>query len=121
MSGPSVTSTEPSGGEATRTFRVTVRGQFRDLSPRASAFLERSVDEHDMYLAKFTPEGTFTYDRALRFFNFRYEIRELDTAGASERAVERALFEAEMFLTTMQIGFVRLRAAVMDMSAMTQG
>jgi hypothetical protein len=56
----------------------------------------------------------------MRFFNLRYEMREADTLGASERAVERALFEAEMFLTTTQIGFVRLRAAPMDMSAMTE-
>lgn len=115
-----MSATEPSSGEATRTFRVTVRGQFRDLTPKAKAFLERNVDQHDIFLAKFTPEGTFTYDRAIHFFNLRYEMREADTLGASERAVERALFEAEMFLTTMQIGFVRLRAAPMDMSAMTE-
>ena len=73
-----------------------------------------------MFLARFTPEGTFTYDRRLKFFNLRYEVRELDSGEASARAVERALFEAEMFLSTMQIGFSRLRAAVMDMSAMTE-
>ena len=111
---------EPTGGESTRTFRVTVRGQFADLTPKAKAFLERHVDEHDMFRARFTTEGTFTYDRALKFFNLRYEVREVETGESSARAVERALFEAEMFLSTMQIGFSRLRAAVMDMSAMTE-
>lgn len=115
-----MTAVEPSGAEATRTFRVTVRGQFRELTPKATAFLERSVEDHDVFLAKFTPEGTFTYDRALKFFNLRYEIRELDAVGSSERAIERALFEAELFLSTMKIGFSRLRAALMDMSAMTE-
>ena len=115
-----MTEVELSGSEATRTFRVTVRGQFADLSPKAKAFLERHIDEHDIFLARFTPEGTLTYDRALKFFNLRYEVREPDSGEASARAVERALFEAELFLSTMQLGFTRLRAALMDMSAMTE-
>ena len=115
-----MTEVEPSGGEVTRTFRVTVRGQFADLTPDAKAFLERHVDEHDLFLSRFTPEGTFTYDRAMKFFNLRYEVRESDTGNSSDRAVERALFEAEMFLSTMKIGFSRVRAALMDMSAMTK-
>lgn len=115
-----MSATEATGGESTRVFRVTVRGQFADLTPSVKAFLERHVHEHDMSLARFTPEGTFTYDRALRFFNLRYEIRELDIGDPSARATERSLFEAEMFLSTMQIGFSRLRAALMDMSAMTE-
>ena len=63
------------GRGAERVHRVTVRGQFRDLSEQSRQFLVRSTAEHDIFVSAYTPEGTFTYDDRIQFFNLRYEIR----------------------------------------------
>ena len=63
------------GRGAERVHRVTVRGQFRDLSEQSRQFLVRSKAEHDIFVSAYTPEGTFTYDDRIQFFNLRYEIR----------------------------------------------
>jgi Family of unknown function (DUF6204) len=101
----------------TSVYRVTVRGQFRDLSPAARTLLESSLADHDLFRSSFTEEGTFTYDAAIRFFNLRYEVR---TTTADRDPAEVALDEAGRFLSTMKIGHGPLRAAVMNMSAMTE-
>jgi Family of unknown function (DUF6204) len=102
-------------------FRVTVRGQFKELTDVARAYLLSTAAEHDLFLSSFTQEGTFTYDTRLQFFNLRYEVREPtdgdpDTIPADPEAF--ALREAEMFLRTLRITHGPLRAAVMDMTAM---
>lgn len=107
-----------SDSDETRVFRVTVRGRFADLTEQARAFLVRSQSDHDILLSAYTPEGTFTYDAAIAFFNLRYELRESgpDAAQLVELA---ALDEAERFLRTMGITAKGLRADVVDMSTMT--
>jgi Family of unknown function (DUF6204) len=100
-----------------RTFRVTVRGRFDNLSQQSRSYLAGAVDQHDIFLSSFTKEGTFTYDSKLDFFNFRYELKEAEP-DAEQRAVRYATQETEAFLTTMKIGFRDLRAKAMDMSAM---
>lgn len=116
-----------------RVYRVTVRGPFKDLTSQTRAWLHASADEHGIFLSSFTPEGTFTYDKQLDAFNLRYEVRLADdnpsdgtnaltTADASTTPHDPsgiALAEASMFLQTMGIGHGALRAAVMDMNAMT--
>lgn len=101
---------------ATLVHRVTVRGQFQSLTDRARSWLRASLDEHDIMCSSFTEEGVLTYDAQLRFFNLRYEIRLRD-AGADPCAV--ALAEAERFLRVLGLGHGPLRAASMDMAAMT--
>ncbi len=117
-------------------YRVTVRGEFKGLSPRAKSWLAASADQHDLFLSSFTEEGTLTYDAQLRAFNLRYEVRlapdsgpeggpkpgpkadlENETATGDPAAV--ALKEAELFLRTMGLAHGPLRSAVMDMNAMT--
>jgi Family of unknown function (DUF6204) len=105
------------GADSKHVYRVTVRGQFDQLTDATRAWLIAHLAEHDIFTSKFTEEGTFTYDDRLAFFNLRYEIRVNATKGENE-AKALALLEADRFLATMRIGFVRLRAAAMDMSAM---
>ena len=99
-------------------FRVTVRGQFSDLTEQARAFLARSQPEHDIFRSAYTPEGTFTYDSRLAFFNLRYELRA-SGADAAELVELEAVEEAERFLATMGFSSKKLTATVVDMSAMT--
>jgi Family of unknown function (DUF6204) len=105
-------------------FRVTVRGQFKDLTDEARAYLVAAAEEHDLFMSSFTQEGTFTYDKRLQFFNLRYEVREATEAtdATPEKTAVNpdviALREAELFLRTLRITHGPLRAAVMDMTAM---
>jgi hypothetical protein len=101
----------------TRTFRVTVRGHFHELSDAARRFLVASAAEHDLFISKFTEEGTFTYEPNLVAFNFRYELRA-GGVDAEDEAKQRAIDESAAFLKTMGIGHRRLGAKAMDMSAM---
>ena len=88
------------GRGAERVHRVTVRGQFRDLSEQSRQFLVRSKADHDIFVSAYTPEGTFTYDDRIQFFNLRYEIRcgGDDPIGLAAMTGE---VEAETFLRTM--------------------
>ncbi len=107
-----------SDGDATHVFRVTVRGQFSELSEQSRAFLVRSQADHDIFLSAYTPEGTFTYDAAIAFFNLRYELRA-SGPDASELVELEALDEAARFLATMGFTSKNLRANAVDMSTMT--
>ncbi len=59
----------------TRIHRAIVRGLFDDLDLATRERLLADVDEHDIFSSAFTAAGTFTYDRSLVAFNFRYELR----------------------------------------------
>jgi hypothetical protein len=71
------------------------------------------VDDHEIFKSAYTPEGSFTYDARIDFFNLRYEIKVDGDVAAAE---ESGLVEAESFLATM--GFVHrgLKATVVEMS-----
>ncbi len=96
---------------------MTVRGRFAHLTEAARGYLARTQPDHDIFLSAYTPEGTFTFDSGIAFFNLRYELR---VAGpdAAELAELEALDEAEQFLTTMGFGFTALKASVVDMSTL---
>lgn len=98
-------------------FRVTVRGRFDGLTEQARRYLTRSQAEHDIFLSAYTPEGTFTYDAAVAFFNLRYELRG-SGPDAAELAELEGLDEAERFLDTMGFDHGALAVTVVDMSAM---
>ena len=100
----------------TTVHRVTVRGQFQNLTDAARSLLQSGLADHDLFKSSFTEEGTFTYDEAIRFFNLRYEVR---TTSTEIDPADVALREATLFLATLQLSHGPLRAAVMDMSAMT--
>jgi Family of unknown function (DUF6204) len=99
-------------------YRVTVRGRFRELTDEARRYLARAQAEHDIFMSAFTPEGTFTYDARLAFFNLRYEIRSTtDAADPATDPATTALAESELFLRTMGFGYSHLRTDVVDATA----
>jgi hypothetical protein len=71
------------------------------------------VGDHEIFKSAYSPEGSFTYDARIDFFNLRYEIKVDGDVAAAE---ESGLVEAEFFLATM--GFVHrgLKATVVEMS-----
>jgi hypothetical protein len=94
--------------------RVTVRGRFIGLDQQKRAYLAREQPEHEIFKSAYTPEGSFTYDERIQFFNLRYEIRTsegTDDAGTTGRR------EAEQFLRTLGFPHSELKVDVVDVSA----
>jgi hypothetical protein len=56
---------------ARKTYQVIVRGKFAPLDDEQRPALLAKADEHDVFRAKFTEEGTVTYERSLLAFTFR--------------------------------------------------
>ncbi|MEU6671233.1 DUF6204 family protein [Streptomyces sp. NPDC046727] len=101
---------------STRTFRITVRGAFEDLTDAQRAALLADAAEHDVLRAAFTPGGSLTYDIAARpAFTFRFSAtgeEEEDILEATEQAEEAA----KAWLTERGYGFKRLRTTAEDLS-----
>ena len=95
-----------------RVFRVTVRGQFTNLSDAARGYLMKAQAEHDLFVSAYTPEGTLSYDERILFFNMRYEVH----AESEEKALASSLLEAETFLQTMGFAHKQLKANAVDAS-----
>ena len=93
-------------------FRVTVRGQFANLSDEARRYLVKAQAEHDLFVSAYTPEGTLSYDERILFFNMRYEVH----SETEEDALTLALSEAEQFLNTMNFTHKPLKANAVDVS-----
>jgi hypothetical protein len=93
-------------------FRVTVRGQFIDLSDEARRYLVKAQAEHDLFVSAYTPEGTFSYDERILFFNMRYEVH----ADSDEKALTTSLCETQSFLQTMGFTHKPLKATVVNVS-----
>ncbi|MEV4844839.1 DUF6204 family protein [Micromonospora matsumotoense] len=56
---------------AGKTYQVIVRGKFAPLGDEQRAALLARADEHEVFQARFTEEGTVTYERSLLAFTFR--------------------------------------------------
>ncbi|MFJ5996588.1 DUF6204 family protein [Streptomyces sp. NPDC092370] len=101
---------------SSRTFRVTVRGVFDGLSAAQRTELLERAAEHDVLRAAFTPEGSLTYDVAVRpALTFRF----LDSGEAEEdilEATERAEESARAWLEQRGYGYKNLRSAAEDLS-----
>ncbi|WP_320066813.1 DUF6204 family protein [Micromonospora sp. RTGN7] len=54
-----------------KAYQVIVRGKFAPLDAEQRAELLARADEHDVFAARFTEEGTVTYERSLLTFTFR--------------------------------------------------
>ena len=93
-------------------FRVTVRGQFINLSDEARRYLVKAQAEHDLFVSAYTPEGTLSYDERILFFNMRYEVH----ADSEEKALASSFLEAETFLQTMGFAHKQLKANAVDVS-----
>ncbi|MEU9505993.1 DUF6204 family protein [Micromonospora sp. NPDC048170] len=59
---------------AGKAYQVIVRGKFAPLDDEQRANLLAKADEHVVFRAKFTEEGTVTYERSLLAFTFRCMI-----------------------------------------------
>ena len=96
---------------ATHIYRAVVRGMFDDLDEPMRARLLADVEAHDIFVSAFTAAGTFTYDRALVAFNFRYEVRQVTEDGESSPAeVLGSVEERAMELALASLGDDGLRA-----------
>ena len=107
-------------------YRVVVRGQFADLLAAQRVALLAEVDDHDIFKAAYTEWGSFTYERPLVWFQFRYELRmdEDSHDGAAAPSdplgdpVAVGLAKAIAQLAEWGIGHKHLRATATDMSTM---
>ncbi|WP_127359398.1 DUF6204 family protein [Actinacidiphila soli] len=101
---------------STRTFRITVRGVFDNLSADHRTALLADAADHDVLHAAFTPEGHLTYDLAARpAFTFRF----LDSGEAEEDillATARAESAASAWLTERGYPYKSLRSHSEDLS-----
>ncbi|XTZ17300.1 DUF6204 family protein [Micromonospora echinospora] len=61
-----------------KTYQVIVRGKFAPLDEEQRAALLAEADEHDVFGARFTEEGTLTYERSLLTFTFRCVVPSTD-------------------------------------------
>jgi hypothetical protein len=112
------------GAVSTQIFRVTVRGRFDDLAEEARSALLAVADDHDALHARFTPEGTLTYDRALDFFSFRVEVRQQGEDGGGDlrdQAFDQARDQAAALLERWGAGYRALKATGSNMADVWQG
>jgi hypothetical protein len=56
------------------TYQVITHGKFAELTDEQRASLIDQAAEHDLFKARFTEEGTVTYEPALLTFTFRVLI-----------------------------------------------
>jgi hypothetical protein len=98
-------------------FRVHVRGRFGELDDKIRARLLAELEEHGVQAARFTKEGSLTYERMLFNFTFRFEVREADEDAATAKAEALAVAE----LHRSGIPYRDLRVAAMDMASVWDG
>lgn len=100
-------------------FRVTVRGEFDQLTDTTRHALAAEASRHDVFSAEYRPEGSFIYELDRGVFSYRYEIRShADTRDeAQDEAEHEALRRAEHDLNARHIGYKRLRATATNMTA----
>lgn len=86
----------------THIYRAIVRGMFDGVDPETRDRLIADAEAHDIFVSAFTAAGTFTYDRALVAFNFRYELRHMTDDGESSAADILAAVEASAMDLALQ-------------------
>ncbi|BAJ32810.1 MULTISPECIES: DUF6204 family protein [Kitasatospora] len=60
------------------TYQVITHGKFAELTDEQRASLVAQAGDHDLFKARFTEEGTVTYEPALLTFTFRVLIPATD-------------------------------------------
>jgi Family of unknown function (DUF6204) len=96
---------------AQRTYRVVVRGRFDGLDEATRSRLRAEAAEHDLLTARFTDEGTLTYDERLDAFQHRVVVRvdvgsdeDGDARTAGELAAMRYLEDAGLGYRDLRSG-----------------
>ena len=96
---------------AQRTYRVTVRGRFEGLDEVTRARLRSQAAEHDVLVARFSDEGTLTYDERVDAFQHRSVVRVDEGAGEEDVALTAGELAAVEYLEAAGLGYGRLRSA----------
>jgi len=96
---------------AQRTYRVTVRGRFDGLDDDTRARLLGEAAEHDVLVARFTDEGTLTYDQRLDAFQHRVVVRVDEGPGEEDVALTAGELAAVEYLEAAGLGYGRLRSS----------
>ena len=96
---------------AQRTYRVIVRGRFDGLDDRTRARLRTEAAEHDVLVARFTDEGTLTYDQRLDAFQHRVVVRVDGGAGEEDVALTAGELAAVEHLEAAGLGYRNLRSS----------
>lgn len=99
-----------------RIYRVAVRGRFANLSDEARSTLVAEAPQHDtVSVGAFTDDGTLTYERAVDFFTFRFQIRTRGDDARAEAELE-AIDRAQRYLSQRGLGFRDVTVQATDMA-----
>jgi hypothetical protein len=96
---------------AQRTYRVVVRGRFEGLDEAARSRLRAEAAEHDLLTARFSDEGTLTYDGRLDAFQHRVVVRVDEGPGEEDVALTAGELAAVQHLDDAGLGHRELRAS----------
>ncbi|MFJ4699022.1 MULTISPECIES: DUF6204 family protein [unclassified Streptomyces] len=100
------------------TYRVTLRGVWAPTDEAERETLRAGLAEADgLGAMRFTPEGSLAYDRTLKAFSFRIELRS-DAEDGEEMAAALAEERLEHVLRERGLRCGELRAAVTDLDTM---
>ncbi|NBE80053.1 DUF6204 family protein [Micromonospora rubida] len=97
-----------------KTYQVIVRGRFAPLDDDQRARLLAKADEHDVFQARFTEDGTVTYERALLAFTFRCLVPATEEDRA-EVVIGRAEALAAAAVRTLGAGSQDLSSVSTDL------
>ena len=95
---------------AQRTYRVIVRGRFDGLDEPTRTRLLSEAAEHDVLTARFTDDGTLTYDRRADAFQHRVVVRVDEGPGEEDVALTAGELAAVEHLDAAGLGYRDLRA-----------
>src|SRR3954468_5401724 len=100
---------------AERTYPVPVPGRFDGLADATRTRLRSEAAEHDVLVARFTDEGTLTYDQRLDAFQPRVVVRVDEGAGERDVALTAGELAAVEYLEAAGLGYGRLRSTATRM------
>ncbi|MEU6439525.1 DUF6204 family protein [Streptomyces sp. NPDC047046] len=109
----------PTGSQNERhTYRVTLRGVWAPHDEAERETLRAGLAEADgLGAMRFTSDGSLAYDRTLKAFSFRVELRS-DAEDGEEMAAALAEERLEHVLRERGLHCGELRAAVTDLDTM---
>ncbi|MDT0409751.1 MULTISPECIES: DUF6204 family protein [Streptomyces] len=100
------------------TYRVTLRGVWAPVDEAERETLRAGLAEADgLGAMRFTPGGSLAYDRTLKAFSFRIELRS-DAEDGEEMAAALAEERLDHVLRERGLHCGELRAAVTDLDTM---
>ncbi|TWD80304.1 hypothetical protein FB561_1377 [Kribbella amoyensis] len=93
-----------------RTFRVIVRGEFRDLSEAQRDRLRAELDQHDLLTSGYPESGSLSYDAELRPFTVRCQVVQ-PADRPDQEATDTGTLVAIELLERAELGYDRLRTS----------